>query len=414
MTYEEALFYIHSTPKFSRVLGNDMLRKLLHEMNDPQKHLKFIHIAGTNGKGSTAKMLSYILTLSGYKTGLFISPFIERFNERISIDGSDIPDRELARITTNIRNIIDTKRTDVSEFALDTAIAFQYFFENKCDIVVLETGLGGRLDATNVIDSHIASVFTKIGLDHMQYLGDTVEQITAEKCGIMRQNSISIISPCQQKEVINVIHQYAKMHNNTLIFADTPVLCENGFIYKGKHYTLNLHGTYQPENAATVLETVNVLNDSGFNITEDTVKAAFTSVTWKARYEFIRKNIIIDGGHNIDGITALKKSLEKENKKILIFAAMMEDKAWKECLKEILPIAAYVGICELNMPRCLKKENIKSICNELNIPSISFDTVKDAVKYSLTIPDDILCCFCGSLYFAGEARSEFNKLNQKL
>ena len=181
MNYEETLIYIHNTPKFARTLGNDLLKKLLKKLGNPQKDLKFIHIAGTNGKGSAAVMLSQILINCGLKVGLYTSPYIERFNERIRINGEEIPDDILADIATRIRETIEKYDTPVSEFALDTAIAFEYFKSQKCDIVVLETGLGGRLDATNVIDKSIVSVIMSIGFDHTQYLGETIEEITAEK-----------------------------------------------------------------------------------------------------------------------------------------------------------------------------------------------------------------------------------------
>ena len=210
MNYTETINYIHNTPKFSRVLGNDLLRKLLDKLGNPQKDLKFIHIAGTNGKGSAAIMLAQILTLSGYKTGLFTSPYIEVFNERIKVDGEIIDNKSLAEITTKIRNTIETYDTPVSEFALDTAIAFEYFKKQNCDIVVLETGLGGRLDATNVIDNAILTILMSIGLDHTQYLGETIEEITAEKCGIIKENNKVIVYPIQETGAKCVIEKFCK------------------------------------------------------------------------------------------------------------------------------------------------------------------------------------------------------------
>ncbi|MGN1092497.1 MAG: bifunctional folylpolyglutamate synthase/dihydrofolate synthase, partial [Monoglobaceae bacterium] len=188
MDYRESLNYIHKTPKFARVLGNDMLKKLLFHLGDPQKNLKFIHIAGTNGKGSYAVMMAEILKNSGYRVGLYTSPYIERFNERIQINGGQISDEALAEAATLVKQVIETNDAPVSEFALDTAIAFYYFNKHNCDIIVLETGLGGRIDATNVIDTAVLSVIMSIGYDHTQYLGNTIEEITYEKCGIIKPN----------------------------------------------------------------------------------------------------------------------------------------------------------------------------------------------------------------------------------
>ncbi len=195
MNYDETIEYIHSTPKFARVLGNTLLRRLLSKMDNPQKKLKFIHIAGTNGKGSCAVMLAEILKLCGLRTGLFTSPYIIRFNERIRVNGEQIPDARLAETASEIKNIIDENNVPVSEFALDTAIAFKYFADEKCDIVILETGLGGRLDATNVIASPIVSIIMSVGFDHMQYLGNTISAITTEKCGIIKNNRPVVVYP---------------------------------------------------------------------------------------------------------------------------------------------------------------------------------------------------------------------------
>ncbi|MBQ3462985.1 MAG: bifunctional folylpolyglutamate synthase/dihydrofolate synthase, partial [Clostridia bacterium] len=178
MNYEETINYIHSIPKFRRPLGNENLARLLGLLGNPQKKLRFVHIAGTNGKGSAAAMTAEILKRAGYKTGLFTSPFIEVFNERICVCGKNIPDNLLIEYTERVKNIMETSGALVSEFAFVTAVAFLYFYEQKCDFVVLEVGMGGSLDATNVIDNSVVSVIMKIALDHTQYLGDTIEEIT--------------------------------------------------------------------------------------------------------------------------------------------------------------------------------------------------------------------------------------------
>ena len=195
MNYEQSIDYIHSIPKFCRPLGNANLEKLLTHLDNPQKKLKFIHIAGTNGKGSTAAMTAEILKKSGFKTGLFTSPYLEVFNERIRINGENITDNDLAEYVTRVKAIMEENNALVSEFAFITAVSFLYFYEKQCDIVVLEVGMGGKLDATNVIDSSLVSVICKIGLDHTQYLGDTIEEIAKEKCGIMRNGGTAVSYP---------------------------------------------------------------------------------------------------------------------------------------------------------------------------------------------------------------------------
>ncbi len=412
MNYDEAISYIHSIPKFSRVLGNEMLARLLAHMGNPERELKFIHIAGTNGKGSVAKMLSCILAEAGYNTGLFTSPYLERFNERISINGADITDADLARIVTRVRAISEENDAPVSEFAFDTACALKYFSERKCDVVVWETGLGGRLDATNIVENKLVTVFTKIGFDHMQYLGDTIEQIAAEKCGIMREGVTAVSAPCQTEAALSVIRDTAEHLESPLIITEEPTMTDGGFIYKGREYPLNLGGAYQGENAAAVCETVGVLRGTGFDIPEDAVCRALSSVEWHARFERLDANVYLDGAHNIDGIRALKRSLEALKKPVFIFTAMMEDKAWRECMCELLPVSAGAAACEVDMPRCLPKERISELAAKLGIDCREFADNRSAIQYARKLAEQgRTVCFCGSLYFAGEIRRLWRENN---
>lgn len=407
MNYNDTLDYIHSIPKFRRPLGNANLEKLLNILGNPQKQLKFIHIAGTNGKGSTAAITAEILKQSGYKTGLFTSPFIEVFNERMKINGENISDSDLISCVEQVKTAMEENDALVSEFAFVTAVAFLYFFKQNCDIIVLEVGMGGKLDATNVIDASLVSVICKIGLDHTQYLGETIEEIATEKCGIIRKNGIVVSYP--NDDVKNIIENYAQEKNAVLIFADKADITDNGFIYKGKEYTLALKGTYQPQNAAVVIEIIEALKKQGFKISEKAVIEGLKNTQWPARFEFITDNIIIDGGHNIDGIQALKKSLLSLDKDIVLVMAMMEDKDYASCIKELIPIADTVIATELNMPRCLKAEKIAEIAESMNITAFVNTNPQDALKQALAICDKKIVCVCGSLYLAGEIRKIFNK-----
>ena len=407
MNYTESLNFIHSIPKFRRPLGNANLSKLLKVLGNPQKKLKFIHIAGTNGKGSTAAMTAEILRRSGYRTGLFTSPFLEVFNDRIRINGENISDDELADCTTRVKKAMEENNAPVSEFAFVTAAAFLFFYEKNCDFVVLEVGMGGKLDATNVIDKSLVSVICKIGLDHTQYLGNTIEEIALEKCGIIRENGIAVSYP--NDDVIDIIKQCAADKNARLIIADKPEITENGFIYKGNEYTLSLKGAYQPQNAAVALEIVNALREKGIEISESAVQKGLAHTHWAARFEFVADNVIIDGGHNIDGIRALKKSLLALNREIILVMAMMEDKAYEECIREIAPIAKTVVATEVNMPRCLKAEKLSDIASSMNVPVIVNTNPQEALRTALEISDDAAVCVCGSLFLAGEIRKNFPK-----
>ncbi len=407
MNYTEAINFIHSIPKFRRPLGNANLARLLEALGNPQKKLKFIHIAGTNGKGSTAAMTAEILRHSGYRTGLFTSPFLEVFNDRIRINGEYISDTDLADCTERVKTAMEENDALVSEFAFVTAVAFLYFYEKKCDFVVLEVGMGGKLDATNVIDKSLVSVICKIALDHTQYLGDTIEEIALEKCGIIRENGVAVSYP--NDDVSDIITKCAADKNARLIIADKPEIIKNGFIYKGKEYALSLKGAYQPQNAAVVLEIVNALNEQGVKIPAKAVTDGLKNTHWAARFEFVADNVIIDGGHNLDGVKALKKSLLALNRDIVLVMAMMEDKAYEECIREITPIAKTVIATEVDMPRCLKAEKLSDIVNSMNVTVIVNTNPQDALKKALEIADGALVCVCGSLFLAGEIRKNFPK-----
>lgn len=394
MNYTESLNYIHSIPKFRRPLGNENLRRLLYLLGDPQKKLRFVHIAGTNGKGSTAAMTERILRESGYKTGLFTSPYLETFNERIRVNGENIPNGALAERASRVRRVMEENGALVSEFAFVTAAAFLYFYEMKCDIVVLEVGMGGRLDATNVIDESVVSVICKIALDHTQYLGDTIEEITREKCGIIRECGRVIAYP-NEKRITDIIRECAGSKNARLTVADARA---------ADGYNLSLKGEYQKYNAAVALETVNALGEAGYEIPEKAVREGLKHTTWHARFEFVRNNVIIDGAHNADGMRALKRSLAGINKDITIVAAMMEDKAWEECLKEISTAAKRFIATELNMPRCLKAEKIASIVKNAEV----IKDVNAALDAALSDNTGVVCV-CGSLYLAGEIRKKISK-----
>ena len=407
MNYNEALSYIHQIPKFRRPLGNENLAKLLKALGNPQDGLKFIHVAGTNGKGSTSAMIAEILKQSGYKTGLFTSPFIEVFNERMRIDGINISNSDLSVYTERVKTAMEQNNAPVSEFAFVTAAAFLYFYEKQCDFVVLEVGMGGKLDATNVISESLVSVICKIGFDHTQYLGNTLEEIALEKCGIIRRGGTVVSYP--NGSLNSLIKDYAKKMGAELIFAENAEGEKNGFIYKEKKYPLSLKGAYQPQNAAVALEVIDVLRKKGVNITDNDVLEGLKTVRWAARFEFVADNVIIDGGHNIDGIKALKKSLLDLNREIVLVIAMMADKDFDACIREIAPIAKTVVAAEVNMPRCLSADVIGEIARGMNKDVIVNTDIDAALKNALEAADGGVVCVCGSLFLAGEARKKFLK-----
>lgn len=388
MNYNETLKYINNTPKFSKILGNDDLKKLLNNLGNPQDSLRFIHIAGTNGKGSTASMTASILKSAGYKTGLYTSPFIEVFNERIRINGENIPDSELAEIATQVKNEIDCLGIEISVFAQITAMAFIYYAQENCDYVVLETGLGGRLDATNVIKNPAVCVITKIGLDHTEYLGDTIEKITAEKCGIIKKGTPVVTTVCQLPEALSAIQSFCKRSDSPLIVADA--VCD---------YELSLKGDYQKENAAVAVQIAKLLN-----IPDDTIKEGLLNTRWIARFEYLRDNLILDGAHNPDGVSSLISSLKSLQKRVILVVAMMEDKDYSKSAKMLDEFTKSVIVTQINIPRCISAEKL---AKEFTSPKIEPDC-KKAVETALSLANDgEVVCVCGSLYLAGEVRQYF-------
>ncbi|MCH5186039.1 MAG: bifunctional folylpolyglutamate synthase/dihydrofolate synthase [Oscillospiraceae bacterium] len=411
MNYEESIKYIHSTPKFSRVLGNDVLRKLLRVLGDPQKTLRFIHIGGTNGKGSVSAVCASVLKEAGYVTGMFTSPYIERFNERIRINGVPIEDGELAECVTAVREAMEKSGYFVSEFALGMTAAFLYFKKKKCDFVVLEVGMGGLLDGTNVIDESIVTVITLIGLDHTRYLGDTIERIAAEKCGIIKEGGRVVTYPKQKKEALGVIREYCDKKNAGLIIPGMPERTGTGFIYNGKIFEFPLIGSYQPYNAVMAIEAIEVMRGIGINITDESIYEGIKKVRWPARCEKVIDDpeVYIDGAHNPDGMSGLCDTIKYlrdiNGKKVYIAAAMMEDKNIEDCIGVISEISDRFYAARFDDPRCAGAEYTAaySKCRDTVVCPDAEDAIKRIIKDARD-DGNAMVWICGSLYFAGRAR----------
>lgn len=403
MNYQETISYIHAIPRFSRVLGNDALKKLLSVLGNPEKKLKFIHIGGTNGKGSTAAMCESILRRAGYTTGLFTSPYIEVYNERIRVCGENIPDRALARIATKVRGAMEEHDASVSEFAFGAAAALLYFREKKCDYVVWEVGMGGLLDATNVIESAEVTALASISLDHTQYLGDTIEKIAEEKCGIIKENAVVVSYSPQNGDALAVIRRHCEEKNARLTVCGAPVIDGGGFIYGGKWYELALRGSYQPNNAVLAIEIMSALREKGAKISESDIYEGLAQTKWPARFEFLTDRLIIDGSHNIDGMRTLADSLRALEKPVTLVIAMLEDKNHGECISYISEIADRVVTTQIDAPRCL---DARSTAAETGCAAVIEESLEKAVNNALEFDDNIVCV-CGSLYAAGEARRLF-------
>lgn len=402
MNYNETLQYIHSLGNFGMEASLERIKMVLSKLGNPERDIKAIHIAGTNGKGSVSAMLSCIFKNAGYKTGLFISPFIIDFRERIQINGEYISENDLVCYAEKVKetNIV------LTEFEFITALAFLYFKEQKIDILICETGLGGRFDATNTLDNLVAAVITKIGLDHTAILGDTIEKIAYEKCGILRDCPV-ITSYHQDEKALEVI----KMQANKLYIPDKNALkvtnnqnLGNTFIYKGKEYELSLCGDYQVENALVVLETV---ENCGIKIPYNIIYVSLKETKFPARMEIVREKplVIIDGAHNPDGAFVLANEIKKFSGEVVAIIGMMKDKDFEEVLKTTLPYVKKAIAVEVeNMPRSLKANELKSVAKKY----CKCDMAESYEKAIEMAGDNPIFIF-GSLYLAADMRKFFKK-----
>ncbi|MBE6619368.1 MAG: bifunctional folylpolyglutamate synthase/dihydrofolate synthase [Ruminococcaceae bacterium] len=399
MDYTKALEYIHSIDWRGSRPGLSRVSELLEKLGNPQDSLKFIHVGGTNGKGSFCSMLSSVLTASGLKTGLFTSPYIESFNERMMINGQEISNDELAELTYKVSIIADKMDDPPTEFELISALAMLYFKQNNCDIVVLEVGLGGRLDATNVIKNSVISVITGIALDHTAILGDTVEEIALEKAGIIKQGRGVLLgcatAPEHKEAVKKVISDTALSNSSEIFFTDPSAvkihsqsLDGTEFDYKSyKNVRIPLLGSYQIFNAANVLEAVDLLNHIGYSISEKAIKTGLLQSKWKARFEKICDDptVFFDGSHNPQGVSETVKSIKKYfgDKKVIVVTGVLADKDYMTMSKMISSVAKHVYTITPDNPRALPSDALSDIYRDLSVDSQACNSIKNAVSTAL-------------------------------
>ena len=421
MTYEEALSYIHSICWKGSKLGLDRTRELLGKLNDPQKELKFIHIAGTNGKGSTAAMLSSILEEAGYRVGLYTSPFINRFNERMQVNHQPIPDEELAALTEYVRPHADAMADSPTEFELITALAMVWFARQKCDIVVLEVGMGGELDSTNIIDVPEAAVIAAMGLDHVKELGPTMADIARAKAGIIKEGG-RVVSYGGNPEADEVIAAVCRARNASLCQPDFSAIVPGDFSLEGQTFSykgwrglrIPLVGAYQMNNAAVVLETVEVLRQRGWSVSDEAVRKGLADTRWPARFEVLRRDpvFIVDGGHNPHGIRATAESLSRlfPGRKITFVTGVMADKDVEHILGLIVPLAEQFFTVRPDNPRAMDAGELAARIEAMGAKATACASVQDGVDRAIQAegPHGVACAL-GSLYMSGEVRSCFGK-----
>ena len=422
MTYNEALDYIHSLYWRGKKSGLEKTKELLDLCGHPERELRCIHIAGTNGKGSTAAMLDSICRCAGIKTGLYTSPYIVRYNERIQADGQQIPDETLVRLTEYLAGLVEQMEVPPSEFEFGTVLAFLYFREQQCELVILETGLGGTFDSTNVVEEPLLCIITALGLDHTAQLGNSMKEIAEAKAGIIK-TGVPVVFYGENKDGEEVVQERCKECNAALAMPDfTWLISENvgtvlerqTFSYGAwEHVELSLPGLYQQKNAAVVLEAVERLRALEIGISEDAVREGLRKVYWQARLEVLREEplLLADGSHNPQGMQATVESLRQyfpDRKLSFIFGAMA-DKELDVMIPMFLPLAKKVYITAPSMPRAMKPEELLSLCKELcdetNMPEfVVCPQVKDALSLAEQEDKEEVIVAIGSLYLVGEIK----------
>jgi len=414
MNYQEAIEFIHAADWKGSVLGLERITDLMHRLGDPQNNLKFIHIAGTNGKGSTSIMLSSILTAAGLKTGLNTSPHLVKYNERIKINGQDISDEDLIGAAEEVRDAVSQMEDIPTEFERFTAISFVYFAKVMCDIVVLEVGLGGRLDSTNVINAPEVAVITNLGLEHTEVLGDTIEKIAFEKSGIIKKGC-DVVLYHQSPEAEAVVKSKAFECGSDITITNPDeqklVSCDlfgQTIDYRSrKSLLLNLIGVYQYYNCAVVLDTVDALIKRGFQISEEAVMEGLKAVKWPARFEVLSRKplVLLDGAHNPNGVEALEDCVKTflPGQKITFAFGVMADKDYRLMINTIKPYAHSFIAMGPEYYRALSSDKLaEAIKEETGLPVTDAGSVENGVRIAFKEAEKRPVVIFGSLYQVSE------------
>lgn len=424
MTTKEALKYINDQKWSESRPGLDRTIQLLAGLGNPQKKLNFIHVAGTNGKGSACAMLESVLRCAGYRTGLFTSPHLLRLNERIRVGGKEIEDEELAALTGRAREAAEGMEDHPSQFELVTAIAMLYFYQSRCDIVVLEAGMGGALDSTNVIEAPEIAVIMNIGLDHTEYLGGTLEKIAEAKAGIIKTGCTAVCyrgSP----EVERVFERACREKNVRLIKTDFSDIKPLGHSLEGQSFSwrsyanisLPLLGEHQLKNAAVVLETLGALEDRGWDVNYRDIRRGLAETAWPARFEVLSRSpvFILDGGHNMQCAEEFVKNIKLylPGRKMTFLFGVLGDKDYGGMLDLLMPCAREFICVTPDSPRALGSERLADYIRSRGGRANAFPSVEEGLVRAIESSGDRPAAAFGSLYMAGIIREKFPSLYKK-
>lgn len=424
MKYEDALEYIHGIYWKSKKSGLDRINELLDLLGHPEKDLKVVHVSGTNGKGSTCAITEAILREAGYKTALCISPYISRFNERMQINGVPIPDDTLCEVTEYVKSYADKMENQPTEFELVCAITMEYFKRENPDYTVIEVGMGGRIDATNVFKKPLVTAITAIGLDHTQYLGDTPEKIAIEKCGIVKQGC-PVVCYGTPESIKPGVNEYCSALDAPVTyndFSDLKILENNfrgqRFAYHGNEYFISLLGEHQCENAITVLNIIEALRAQDVNIPDGAVSRGFANVKWPGRFEYFPTSpvSVVDGAHNPHGVHSAVTAAHDyfKDMPITLVIGVLVDKDFRGMIEELNTIAARYVITSPPNPRALAADELANQFRQFGKPVKVVENPADAALYALeTTPGDGAVLCLGSLYMVGDIRDALSKASQE-
>ncbi len=419
MKYEEAMEFIEKSNARGSVLGLSSIECLTELCGRPQEKLTFIHVAGTNGKGSVSSFIANSLKTAGYKVGRYVSPTIFDYRERFQINNKWITKKDLAELMEQVKDACDQMvakgEPHPTSFEIETALAFLYFVKKECDIVVLETGMGGTLDATNIIPAPLLCVLTSISMDHMQFLGDCLEKIAEQKCGIIKQGT-TVVSTKQELEAMKVVEETCKRNHTDLLVADKDLVSKvkttlekQAFTYKDVRYEISLGGSYQIENAVLAIECLRWLSENGFEqITVSRMLKGLQTTTWKGRFSVIAKKpyFIVDGAHNEAAAQKLAESIRFHftNRKIVYIMGMFRDKEYEKVIRITAPLASQIiTVAAPGNPRALPAYELAAAVREVNPYVTNADSLEEAVEMSYLFADKeaVIIAF-GSLAFLGQ------------
>ncbi len=431
MNYEEAREYLDQVSKGGSVLGLDNMRELLKRLGNPQDSLKFVHISGTNGKGSVLAYLSTVFKEAGYRTGRYISPTLFSYREKIQVNEKFIGREDLSRLTEKVKAAAEEMQNcaagDPTIFEIETALAFLYFVEQKCDIVILETGLGGALDATNVITTPVMEIIASISMDHMEFLGDTLGKIAYQKAGIIKPDT-SVVSAMQQPEAMDVICNVCRERDCTFQTVDPEQIKDISYGYEGQSFSyknwenikISLMGSYQIKNAALALEAINALRKLGYDLKDRAVYQGMKKAIWKGRFTLISKDpvILMDGAHNPAAAEELVRSLKLyyAGKKFYYIFGMFRDKDYAQVIRLTAPMAEHIITVQTpGNPRALPAAELKEAVAEVNPSVEAAESLRMAVNQVMErIDSDSVVVIFGSLSFLGEAEMAVNRYKMEV